>query len=1726
MSSLADCIKIHVVENERESVTSSIREKQSGHLSDGMSPEEALRRGASDAIGELMAERSDIYRQILKKIGPPKTSTQSEDSATKNIDSILGALIHGGVANSALSQAANIARAHEDAAIFEALDKLAEGSKTRARVPEKYQEFVDFLTEHNDGHVKNIYVNAELFQKAVESMPEGATIINDLGKETEFVEALETGGDLIIPVGKYARHIAGTDLSKVLAGDLRTRANGMSMTEAEQARKEWADTMKAQIDEAKAQREADGAFEKEKKQVFDDVLARRVESGKTDESARSDAAYWSAFASTWAMRYGGTPLEVYRQIAPDIVVESWADRTGEGYTQDQDTGYIKNSEGGVDFGRISGEISEKIKRQPAPIRLEKGDGHYGLVHIENGHKKQILEAGYPDVVSFVEEITSGFNEVYKGRAGTLILVKRNGGDKIAYVMLKPSEGGDFYTVNSATFAQSRYLTKKELLWSGAHYPNPMNGALNALDSGQSNSDKVSHQYDGKVNSKQIPKGSVEFGEKTIVRLFESANTSTFLHESGHIFFEFMGRSASMPNVSQELKADWQIVLDHVGNDGKSQLTREQHEHVARTMEAYFMEGKSPSMELRNVFQKFSDWLKAIYKSVSALKTPISDGIRGVMDRMFATDNDIEDIKTFYDVQKPFFKEAEIQNEADRKRYEKLKSEANLTAADKRYRSYARAYIQAMGGKKKVIENVRSDVNAMSVYSASDRIVALGGIRPDIVDAIIGEKERKALSKKRPGLIRTDGSVIPEEIADAHGFESVDDLMAALLEAETKQAIIGRMVSERLEQMQQEIRDGLSNDQLPPADKDYHSDEQMAVISAEAYMIARAKQFESGRKKSRLVQIETAAVRDVARKAVLSRKVSDAVDYYRFSLSEAKAARQAREAYKRGDLDAAEMFKRRQLLNHALVLESVAFRFEVNKGVKFVQRKMKSKTMEQDAFDMVHDVAVRFDFKNRAAGITHAESVATHNAYINEADQDGAPRKTIDFQKWAKEKEESGYPVSFPDMVANRSTSVEYKDMSVSEFREVIQAVKTISTVDMNERHVNVNGKKIAMNELTDRLVLTLKENYDLNPISHFEEKKGVYLDKLDALLVKPEFLLEAMDGGHVGAWHEAVFQGIADSESSELMRIKDVNETLQGIMGVYSKKELRDMFKNKEFIPEIGQSLTRSQILRVALDFGNEGNYSRRRDGEGWSNVQMDAINNRLTQKDVQFIQAIWDYIDTFRPEAFAIERRMTGREPERILPREFETNHGTLRGGYFPVVINPRFSDRAEELRQIESATLYASPNAGSAMTKHGHLKAREATAGGQALSNDLTDIMRHIHGVVHDITHRENIVDAAKIFRNKKIMNALTEHIGVDHARVFMPWLKNIANQRPSSIWGEGIARGVRIGTTVCKLGKISVMAQQIAGFTQTAHMLKGDSKYLAKVLINMGTKPSTIPSTVTSIMSKSPFMNTRISSYSREAYDTLSGVSAFKSSTKAVGDFVMSGIGYIQLLVDIPTWEAAYTSALKKGMSDEKSIHYADSIVRKTQGGGGSKDLAAIQMGNEYFRLGTMFYSFMNTAYNIFARSYRGRGIKYKDAASAILFVGIIGPLVSELLSGRPPDEDKDESWLKWAGKIEARFFPGMLPFIRDIVGAAMSGFGYRLSPIEGPINTIIREAGKAPKAMEEGDITPVIKSAKELAGVWFKLPTDQAFLTAEAFWAWMNSDPDFKASDLIYGGDYKN
>lgn len=149
--------------------------------------------------------------------------------------------------------------------------------------------------------------------------------------------------------------------------------------------------------------------------------------------------------------------------------------------------------------------------------------------------------------------------------------------------------------------------------------------------------QIIEKYNQSINGMTTIKSKTE----RIVELFKTADKSTFMHEMGHVFFDDIKTLAEMENAPQQVKDDWQALKEWTGWNDNETINTDAHEKFARGFEAYLREGEAPTKFLERTFRRFSKWLSAIYRAVSRLGGLPPKEIREVMDRMLATQEDIE-----------------------------------------------------------------------------------------------------------------------------------------------------------------------------------------------------------------------------------------------------------------------------------------------------------------------------------------------------------------------------------------------------------------------------------------------------------------------------------------------------------------------------------------------------------------------------------------------------------------------------------------------------------------------------------------------------------------------------------------------------------------------------------------------------------------------------------------------------------------------------------------------------------------------------------------------------------------------------------------------------------------------------------------------------------------------------------------------------------------------------
>ena len=223
---------------------------------------------------------------------------------------------------------------------------------------------------------------------------------------------------------------------------------------------------------------------------------------------------------------------------------------------------------------------------------------------------------------------------------------------------------NFKLVDMEDFKKEGRATAASLDETGKGAIPPSSDTISAFREKINHARKKADYFKGNKGSER---GAISFDQdgKSIIHLFENADESTIIHETGHLFLNNLEKFSAMENASPKLKADFQNIKKWMGVPEGGKIEVKHHEKFARGFEQYLREGKAPRPELHNVFSRFKDWLTSIYKSSDQLKVKLSDDARAVYARLLGAESRPRvDSKIEIKAPEPLFKdEAEIDAKA-------------------------------------------------------------------------------------------------------------------------------------------------------------------------------------------------------------------------------------------------------------------------------------------------------------------------------------------------------------------------------------------------------------------------------------------------------------------------------------------------------------------------------------------------------------------------------------------------------------------------------------------------------------------------------------------------------------------------------------------------------------------------------------------------------------------------------------------------------------------------------------------------------------------------------------------------------------------------------------------------------------------------------------------------------------------------------------------------------
>lgn len=569
------------------------------------------------------------------------------------------------------------ARAEAAAQAQAEIDQAAQQSKLAQRDPVTFSEVVDEVV----GDKHHLYLDAQALNQS--GLAEAAAKASP-SIAAQYAQALQQGGDIQVPQNEWVSLISpNKELADPLRQIARFEPDGVSLTEAAEqkaaAQAEGQQELEAQA--RQQERAAQQQVQAERQAVEQEIAGQLEQVGQFDRKANQNyAALVGSYVATQAQRLGISIPEMWQAHKLNIVGDignapalnqalasappkGWVHSTNpqdalsvwteDGNEAAQNQAVFWTLENAADTGLPGTDgYSHSISRSAAyHIYKEHGDAEAEAARGQIAVTAEDL-ARIPEIVTSPDEVVTGFRS--EQGAERVAYLKRFDDALVVYIAEASRKKKDFRTVSMRKYPPTAISENvaKNIIDQSLNVRNGEGAYGNATADTANNQDA---QQQSTLH--QAARGAFMPGSNTIA-LLENADLSTTIHELGHYFLHTglnianaleakAARGEALSVGERQHLTDMQATLNWLGLadlQAWNALTFEQqrpyHEQLARGFEAYIMEGKAPSLEMRSVFQRMKAWMLRVYQNLTRLDVQLSDEVRGVFDRLLASDEEI------------------------------------------------------------------------------------------------------------------------------------------------------------------------------------------------------------------------------------------------------------------------------------------------------------------------------------------------------------------------------------------------------------------------------------------------------------------------------------------------------------------------------------------------------------------------------------------------------------------------------------------------------------------------------------------------------------------------------------------------------------------------------------------------------------------------------------------------------------------------------------------------------------------------------------------------------------------------------------------------------------------------------------------------------------------------------------------------------------------------------
>lgn len=1290
-----------------------------------------------------------------------------------------------------------------------------------------------------------------------------------------------------------------------------------------------------------------------------------------------------------------------------------------------------------------------------------------------------------------------------------------------------------------------------------------------------------------------------------IHLFDAADQSSFIHEAGHMWLSEMKNMAMREGAPEQLIKDLDVLTkwgayspekmkDYNGTNREKEFAeyakaieearksgdavairaaeeRWMQERFARAFERYIADGKAPVRELQGPFRKFKKWLIGIYQDLKNLGKEPPEDVKRVMDRMLATDEEIEtwaklreinawDRKGFSGdlsgsegnmikkwaekiretakekLMQKYMEDIKKQDEADRQRgleEEKIAYQKQLCEENELYK-YENLYntmpearagilaklnianekefrkaLQEAGGTleertNEYMKAKKEEYDSLMYSPEQIRVMADEQLASTNGQIAINELEAHAMRRKLNGYIaecvkamREVGNVSgtdAEVAAQLRNILHVEDI------ADKEKAAKGAMKDSILAKSK-EIAD-LKKRLAETKEKGKETKEQNERTIAQ--LKAGLNEVIKGLNDARdMGSSNYQSVLRLTREEMNDMTVGDATTWRHYEVKAKAASRRADVQMSAGNFTEAiieknnaqkfycmsrvakenEDFLRKALGHDYEDAATGEERTGIAGIINRIKRQKNPVRMGQNERYFIEHLAYILGLDNRDGRIPlddKGNPVGINWEYLY---RDLSPDNATE-QKSKLNPDDLIAPW-VRAMVERKDRIEDYqKNITMAQMKDIYQAIQAFYRVGKRDYEATTlmnEGKQVSIIDAVTEMLA--ERDYSIDTIeqklwsAEQEENDKTATGRLkdtlsDALLslTKPEVVLNDMGKSFI----KYIYKPIDTASRNEMNMLQQAYKEFGEIYNMYSKKEWRHIRQDKLYNLGRISNYTKEQVMAIALNWGNKEGKQRILDNlnEGIQHeyekyTQTDVENlfaKVFTEKDLNFLEAVWKQIDQYWPERNKVQERLYGVGLGRVQATPYIINGRKVSGGYYPIVYDPKISTRTTDMELDDIVNSQLSGNAAMPIGM-GSTKKRVKVVKDQVVMKRLNIWPQAVNEAIHHICMREAVTDVYKLLNRKEMEAVIVQDYGIETYQMLKQWARDcwktdIAKTDKISRMLETLRKNTsysvmayRASTAVLNALNIFPMMREI-GFANTWQALKD-------VYIMSNYKKSR-----QFVMEHSPFMAERINTLDKDfqqhmTFDVDKNASILSVKSNGVGNkvqyiggikdginrFAYLAIAETDLMLSMPLWKWKYQESLQRqieeGKTDElvmrdQATFEADRAVRNVLGSGMTKDQAQVQRTQGLVSQIIPFYSYCSTVMNaLIQEGYNISAGKSKVGMWNAMLYWIVLPTIFEQLFRSAVAGDDWETLMKKMGvKMITNTTQG-LPVMRDAV-----------------------------------------------------------------------------------------